>query len=48
VLSLDTSARFNSPGVADGNWGWRMGPRVLREIDEETGRLRGLVRIFDR
>eukprot|EP00242_Pyramimonas_sp_CCMP2087_P006040 CAMPEP_0198225520 /NCGR_PEP_ID=MMETSP1445-20131203/101422_1 /TAXON_ID=36898 /ORGANISM="Pyramimonas sp., Strain CCMP2087" /LENGTH=534 /DNA_ID=CAMNT_0043905067 /DNA_START=263 /DNA_END=1867 /DNA_ORIENTATION=+ len=48
VLSLDTSARFNSPGVADGNWGWRMGPRVLKEIDEETGKLRGLVRIFDR
>mmetsp|Transcript_13974 Transcript_13974/g.29857 ORF Transcript_13974/g.29857 Transcript_13974/m.29857 type:complete len:605 (-) Transcript_13974:267-2081(-) len=48
VLSLDGSARFNSPGVADGNWKWRMGPKTLGEMDEETGKLRGLVRIFDR
>ena len=24
VLGLDDDARFNTPGLADGNWGWRL------------------------
>lgn len=26
VLRLDNSARMNTPGVAAGNWTWRLGP----------------------
>jgi len=26
VLQLDSSARMNIPGVAEGNWGWRVQP----------------------
>jgi 4-alpha-glucanotransferase len=24
VLGLDSHARFNTPGTAEGNWGWRV------------------------
>lgn len=30
VLGLDESARMNTPGVAKGNWGWRVTPEQLR------------------
>jgi 4-alpha-glucanotransferase len=26
VLSLGNEARMNTPGVANGNWAWRVGP----------------------
>jgi len=29
VLGLDNRARMNVPGVAAGNWGWRLAPRAL-------------------
>jgi 4-alpha-glucanotransferase len=29
VLGLDTSARTNTPGRADGNWRWRLQPGQL-------------------
>jgi len=46
VLELGTEARMNVPGYADGNWGWRMLPRVctpqlaarLREMTERCKR----------
>ena len=31
VLGLDGSARMNVPGVAFGNWGWRLGPGQLTD-----------------
>jgi len=48
VLGEDGRARMNVPGLATGNWGWRMRPgelrpdaaRALREIVEATGRAR--------
>ncbi len=47
ALSLDDTARMNTPGEAMGNWGWRMGregmnmalARRLRAEAEITGRL---------
>ena len=48
VLSLNSEARFNTPGVPSGNWTWRLAegqwaPKVvarLREATASTGRLR--------
>jgi 4-alpha-glucanotransferase len=46
VLCLDTGARMNTPGRAEGNWGWR----VRREAfnDEVAGRLKTLAHLYDR
>ena len=47
VLGLDNRARMNVPGVAEGNWGWRL-PRgalkathakQLRQLAELTNRM---------
>jgi 4-alpha-glucanotransferase len=40
-LALGSDARINVPGVADGNWGWRMGsgaatPELAKEIRAMT------------
>ena len=40
VLSLGTEARFNTPGRADGNWGWRLAEGQLTPAHAE--RLRAL------
>ena len=40
VLGLDGSARMNVPGVADGNWAWRLAPGQLTHALAD--RLRGL------
>ena len=48
VLGLDNRARMNVPGVAEGNWGWRLPPgalkavhaKRLRRLAELTGRVR--------
>jgi 4-alpha-glucanotransferase len=48
LLSLGSEARMNRPGVATGNWGWRMAPDALtpellgrlRTLTEESGRAR--------
>jgi len=40
VLSLGTEARFNTPGLATGNWTWRLGERQLTPAHAE--RLRAL------
>jgi 4-alpha-glucanotransferase len=47
ILGLDSSARMNTPGTADGNWRWRMEPGTfngdtaarLKETAEIYGRL---------
>ncbi len=46
ILGLGDEARINRPGVAEGNWTWRLAPgalddeslRRLRELTEESGR----------
>ncbi len=48
VLGLDNRARMNVPGVAEGNWGWRLPPgalkpahaKELRRMAELSGRAR--------
>ena len=44
LLSLDSSARMNTPGVADGNWSWRLLEGQLHDGIAE--RLRGLTRLY--
>ncbi len=46
LLGLDSSARMNSPGKADGNWGWRYRQSVLDE--QVRDRLRELTRLTGR
>ncbi len=46
VLGLGSEARMNRPGVAEGNWDWRMSPNAFsREILDH---LRDLAEVFDR
>lgn len=40
LLGLPASARMNTPGTAEGNWGWRLTPGQL--TPELAGRLRAL------
>ncbi len=35
VLTVGSEARMNTPGVADGNWGWRLKPNVVASIHIE-------------
>jgi len=46
ILSLGTDARMNTPGVAEGNWDWRLRPGQLRP--EHADRLRALTRRYGR
>ncbi len=46
VLALDGAARMNVPGLARGNWGWRLGERQLQ--DHHADRLRSLVETYGR
>lgn len=40
LLQLDGSARMNMPGVAEGNWGWRLaGGELTSKIAKELGSL---------
>jgi 4-alpha-glucanotransferase len=49
MLQLGTEARFNTPGTAQGNWGWRMAPDSLtaplaahyESLNRVFGRFRG-------
>lgn len=47
VLRLDNSARMNTPGVAAGNWAWRMGP-VLGRLGAEAEQLRAMLYRYNR
>lgn len=46
VLELGTEARMNVPGVAEGNWTWRVSPEQIRP--ELAGRLAHLTTLFHR
>jgi 4-alpha-glucanotransferase len=46
VLGLKTDARMNRPGVANGNWGWRMKDGMITR--EMTERLRKLTEAYER
>lgn len=46
LLDLDTTARMNIPGVAEGNWGWRVREDQLSA--DLAHRLRHLVRTYAR
>jgi len=36
ILGLDSSGRMNLPGVADGNWGWRLLPGYTENAGKEN------------
>lgn len=46
VLGLDATARMNIPGLAEGNWGWRVRPSVFQK--DIAGRLRELAWMYGR
>ena len=46
ILELGTDGRMNTPGVADGNWTWRMQPGAT--ADWRADRLRSLIELYDR
>lgn len=46
ILGLDSSHRFNTPGVAEGNWCWRMTEEMLSSID--CTKIKKMVQIFGR
>ena len=49
VLSLGNEARMNTPGVADGNWTWRLGaPQVFSSLTPEATKLAQMVTLYDR
>jgi 4-alpha-glucanotransferase len=45
-LGLGEDGRMNTPGVAGGNWGWRMAPAML--TDELSTRMRTLAWMYGR
>lgn len=46
LLGLGASARFNVPGVADGNWSWRMSEAEFERLDSK--RLREMLEMYAR
>lgn len=49
LLSLDSSARFNTPGKSQGNWTWRYRPEQLQALQGGTAAyLRGLAELYGR
>jgi 4-alpha-glucanotransferase len=49
VLRLDNEHRMNSPGRAEGNWGWRLpGGFKFQKISSDTSKLKALAEMFDR
>ena len=49
LLSLDSAARFNTPGQAQGNWTWRYRPEQLRALARSSGPyLRELTTLYGR
>jgi 4-alpha-glucanotransferase len=46
LLGLDSTARLNQPGTAQGNWRWRLRPEILTvELQEQ---IRSMLRETDR
>lgn len=49
VMRLDNSARMNTPGVAAGNWAWRVGDaNSWRGLLEEAHELKRLAYVYNR
>ena len=49
ILRLDNEHRMNSPGKAEGNWGWRLPDGFgWRGVSKEAAQLRSLGVMFDR
>jgi 4-alpha-glucanotransferase len=49
LLSLGSSARFNTPGKSQGNWTWRYHDEQLRSLREQSGPyLRDLAALYGR
>ncbi len=49
LLGLDSEARFNTPGTAEGNWSWRANRSMIDNLRREsTGYLRELAELYDR
>lgn len=49
VLSLGNEARMNTPGVADGNWAWRVGPPgAFADASAEAKKLAKLADAYQR
>ena len=49
VLCLGDEARMNTPGVADGNWAWRVGsPGFFSTCKPQAKKLRKLATLFER
>jgi len=46
LLGLDSAARLNTPGTAEGNWGWRLLPDAL--TPESSEQIRGMLRATQR
>ena len=50
ILSLGSEARFNTPGKAQGNWGWRLGDTDLARLTSggTAAYLSGLAQLYGR
>jgi len=49
LLSLDNTGRMNTPGVAEGNWAWRLGPvDIFSQLDAQTLKLAKLLHLYNR
>lgn len=49
VMRLDNTARMNTPGVAAGNWQWRVGgSSVWKELGKEAVDLRSVANFTGR
>jgi 4-alpha-glucanotransferase len=49
LFGLDTTARFNTPGRAEGNWQWRYRAAALEKFSDTTTKyLRELAKLYGR
>jgi 4-alpha-glucanotransferase len=48
LLGLGREARMNRPGVAEGNWRWRLRQGMLPDLRAALDRLSGLTRVYER
>ncbi len=48
-MRLDNSSRMNAPGVAAGNWSWRVGEAdIWQRLAPAAQRLKALCKTYDR
>ena len=49
ILNLGNEARMNTPGVADGNWTWRVGsPHFFARLAQKQRKLAQMVTLYGR